>query len=227
MSLQEPGSQTLLNIAIQQAIADPIAANLPQLTHEFDQLIGQLPKTTQLLVAGEVLERLAEIISARAQSLLDEWEDKHNPIQAEPILTITMLQAVLRQSMTLNLEELIKDSATQPAFVPVESIAGAVEKSRVLELATLLDEAQTKQEVLSLAHQEDVSVWIQEIHKWMQRAGKEVSLTTLQTSLQKPLVEVWLGLLLGGFVLEQRGNFYQAEEVWIKKIGSAQDAIPI
>lgn len=31
-----------------------------------------------------------------------------------------------------------------------------------------------------------------------------------------PMVEVWLGLLLGGFTLEQRGNFYYNQNVWVK-----------
>ncbi len=34
--------------------------------------------------------------------------------------------------------------------------------------------------------------------------------------LQMPMVEVWLGLLLGGFTLEQRGDFYNSQNVWVK-----------
>ncbi len=30
------------------------------------------------------------------------------------------------------------------------------------------------------------------------------------------MVEVWLGLLLGGFTLEQRGDFYHNQNVWVK-----------
>ncbi|WP_223269972.1 hypothetical protein [Nostoc sp. 'Peltigera membranacea cyanobiont' 213] len=31
-----------------------------------------------------------------------------------------------------------------------------------------------------------------------------------------PMVEVWLGLLLGGFTLEQRGDFYNSRNIWVK-----------
>jgi hypothetical protein len=37
----------------------------------------------------------------------------------------------------------------------------------------------------------------------------------LQESLGMPLVQVWLALLLNGMTLEQRGSFYQTEQVWI------------
>ncbi|WP_375490895.1 hypothetical protein [uncultured Nostoc sp.] len=36
------------------------------------------------------------------------------------------------------------------------------------------------------------------------------------SDFKMPIVEVWLGLLLGGFTLEQRGNFYQNQNVWVK-----------
>ncbi|OYD89695.1 hypothetical protein CDG76_34505 [Nostoc sp. 'Peltigera membranacea cyanobiont' 210A] len=30
------------------------------------------------------------------------------------------------------------------------------------------------------------------------------------------MVEVWLGLLLGGFTLEQHSNFYHNQNAWVK-----------
>ncbi|WP_414517148.1 hypothetical protein [Nostoc sp. PCC 9305] len=35
------------------------------------------------------------------------------------------------------------------------------------------------------------------------------------SDFKMPIVEVWLGLLLGGFILEQRGNFYHNQNVWV------------
>jgi len=37
----------------------------------------------------------------------------------------------------------------------------------------------------------------------------------LQNKLKLPIVEIWLGLLLGDFKLEQKGAFYDANEIWI------------
>ncbi|MCC5633717.1 hypothetical protein LC613_40565 [Nostoc sphaeroides CHAB 2801] len=38
----------------------------------------------------------------------------------------------------------------------------------------------------------------------------------LVSDFKMPMVEVWLGLLLGGFTLEQSGNFYHNQNVWVK-----------
>jgi hypothetical protein len=40
-------------------------------------------------------------------------------------------------------------------------------------------------------------------------------LIDLHSALPLPIVEIWLGLLLGDFKLEQRGGFYDPNEIWI------------
>jgi hypothetical protein len=40
-------------------------------------------------------------------------------------------------------------------------------------------------------------------------------LLELQRAVELPLVQVWLALLLNGFEIEQRGEFYETEQVWI------------
>jgi hypothetical protein len=37
----------------------------------------------------------------------------------------------------------------------------------------------------------------------------------LQKVVQLPIIETWLGLLLGDFKLEQRGEFYDSSGIWI------------
>lgn len=208
--------QLALNTAIQQAIADPSTANLTHLLQMVEQSLVQLPQEAQLRVAGELLYQLAEVCAARAIYLLEDWEEKHNPCLTEPILTATMLQEVLRHSMTLNLDGVLEEASPQPwASQPAESVIAELDKSSLLELLNHLDQEQAKQKALDVAHNEDVSAWIQAIAAWMQNHSQEISLLELQQSLQMPLVEVWLALLLGGYRVEQRGEFYQVEAVWV------------
>lgn len=44
----------------------------------------------------------------------------------------------------------------------------------------------------------------------------EVSLLQLQQSIDLPLIPLWLALLLGGYRLEQRGEFYEREQIWVQ-----------
>ncbi|MBW4662279.1 MAG: hypothetical protein KME15_26805 [Drouetiella hepatica Uher 2000/2452] len=72
------------------------------------------------------------------------------------------------------------------------------------------------QEVWAIAHEEKVSDWTEAIERRLQSAPDErVSFTELCRHLSMPWVEVWLGLLLGGFELGQRGEFYQAA-IWVR-----------
>ena len=71
---------------------------------------------------------------------------------------------------------------------------------------------------MALAHDEKVSEWGATISlrldEW-DKPQQSVSLLELQRSVEMPLVQVWLALLLNGFEIEQRGDFYDTEQVWI------------
>lgn len=207
-----------LNLAIQQAISDPSSANLHQLLHWLERLLVNLPQESQLQIAGTVLSQFVEIYASRAHYLLEEWEEKYNPVQGEPILTVELLHDVLRQTMTLNLDEVLENSPfEQQSFQQTESCVGTVDKSNLLEFLAQLDQEQAKQSALTVAHNEDISAWIAAIAHWMQaHQSQTISLLELQRSLQMPLIEIWLALLLGGYVIEQRGDFYQTEGVWLQ-----------
>ena len=62
---------------------------------------------------------------------------------------------------------------------------------------------------ISTAH---VSAWIDAIAYSLKLNPSPMRLLD---SLQLPIVEIWLGLLLGSFKLEQKGTFYNSNEIWI------------
>ena len=88
-----------------------------------------------------------------------------------------------------------------PAIAPVS-------KDAALALADF-------QDALDIAHEEDISNWGATIRLRLEELGREVSLLELQESIEMPLVQVWLALLLNGMTLEQRGDFYQTDRVWV------------
>jgi hypothetical protein len=49
-----------------------------------------------------------------------------------------------------------------------------------------------------------------------QEESQAMSLMQLQARSGMPLVAMWLGVLLGGYGLEQRGEFYQRETIWVE-----------
>lgn len=209
-----------LTIAIEQAIADPGAADLKVLLQKFEQSLLGLSEEHQLRVAGNILFQLVEIYVSRAEQMLDLWEEKYTLVQEEPVLTAEMLQEVLRQSMTLNLESVIQETPLLPLpSQPTDSVIGEVDQAHLLAFLNQVEEAAAQQEALKLAHDEDISAWVEAISDCIAtRRTHEISLLELQRSLGMPLIQIWLALLLGGFSLEQRGGFYQISGIWISKV---------
>lgn len=101
------------------------------------------------------------------------------------------------------------------AAVDPETLADAVEG---LEAEAALD----LEAALELAHIEDVEAWAKVIAAYFETAEVEiVALQTLRQSIQLPWIEVWLGLLLGGYRLERQGTDFYAGDIWMRNRPSA------
>lgn len=203
-----------LSAAIEAAISNPTDANLQKLLHEFDQEIAQYPHDIQLKVAGNIFVQFAELIELRANQLLNLWDENHSHYFEEPVLTSEMLQDVLRQTMVLNLEEVL-ETPDRKERAPADSVVRAIDKEDLLEFIDQLDQQQAKQQAIAIAHDENVSLWVRTIHHWISNHYQTISLIELQNHLQMPFSELWLGLLLGGFILEQKGEFYDTEMIFV------------
>ncbi|MBW4491445.1 MAG: hypothetical protein KME12_27175 [Trichocoleus desertorum ATA4-8-CV12] len=116
-----------LTQAIEQAIANPAAANLKALLEELERILPSLPEAEQLQVAGDVLAQLIDIYVCRAEQLLNAWEEQYNSSLCEPILSANLLQEVLRHTMTLNLDEIWVAAELKPQLPqPTDTVVGAV-----------------------------------------------------------------------------------------------------
>lgn len=105
-----------------------------------------------------------------------------------------------------------------------QSIVVEVEPMRLIEalheVIQVIDPEMAYEQALALAHEEDVSQWGDAIQTWLGQRDQAVSLLRLQRSLKMPLVQVRLALLLNGFAIQQRGEFYDLEQVWVLQSSS-------
>jgi hypothetical protein len=77
----------------------------------------------------------------------------------------------------------------------------------------------TKQQAIAVAYDESVSVWVEQIREWFEAHPEAIEVRQIQAQLGWPLVQVWLGLLLGGFRLAPgEGEFY-ARPIWVEPGG--------
>ena len=195
--------------SLQTAIAAPNAAELAPLWQALEAALAPLPQEAQLRVAAEAIDQLTDVYTARADAILKTLEGA--PAPTEPILGADFLAGLVKQSTALNLDALVETAPPERrsrVSHPIDSVAGVIDKQALLDA---LDSMQP----LSMAHAENVGDWSSAIATYLQQHSA-VSLMEAQHSLEMPLVELWIGALLSGQVkLEQRGNFYQADSIWL------------
>jgi len=198
--------QTLL----ERAIAQPDEADLAQFWQMAEFWLAGLSREEKLRAAGEAIALLAELHHARAQYLLGNWDKRwKDRSDDEPVLTDDMLSSFLRQTMSLNLDELLEDIAHTRNREPQESIAAEVEKQAVLDWL----EQDEKEKALAVAHDENVSEWVAMIQAWLEAHQQQGTFRAIATDLQRldshlTPVAVWLALLLGGFQIHAGEEFY-------------------
>jgi hypothetical protein len=170
------------------------------------------------------------VYAARAAWLMDGWEYRHNP--QEPIVALDDDANFFAQSLSLDLDDLFEEpeavvypSDRRSRSTPQGTIVGELDKELLLNalderLAAHpeMTEAEAFEAAISVAHGENVSEWVGAIGQALREQGQEQTMLGFQEQLRMPWVEIWLAVLLGGYRVEQRGEFYQWETIWVGAI---------
>jgi hypothetical protein len=216
--------------AIAIAQEEPATADCVYLSHLLARELEGRSDVDQLRIGGEAIVQIAEICWRQAQLFRDQWSPSSVQDEAVieilaavdpdglPTLTLEELRQWERQYMSVDLEADEEDypRKTMAPRSASDSVAGPVKRKQVLKL------------IQDLAGNDTPSVWAQTIRHWLKqttealpvKSGVEphsdsIAFSTLCQQLPLSGVEIWMGLLLGGFDLSQSGEFYKAE-VWIK-----------
>ena len=189
---------------LHQAQQMPEAIDLVQMLDAVEAAAAQLPEAERLRFAGDALLQMAEVCAARSGVLMTQWEESSR----DPIVEQGFFADVVRQTMAVDLSDLmepapVRKRRTKSIEVPQGSIAASVEKAAVLAMVDQLeDEELQKQNVLAIAHSEDVAQWVAAIDHWLQAMPiEQIHFIDLCQGLGLTRVEVWLGVLFGRFEL--------------------------
>lgn len=199
----------------------PPDATLDVVWECFDLELPLLTIEQQLEAASLAFVQIADILKARSLLLLEETRDSNSDLG--PVVDSDFFAGLVRMSMHLDLDDL-KEAPLPQRFQPhgahnypigSDSVAAPVDKDNVLEM---LQAVESWDDIRNLAGNEDVESWRQKIFDYIVCREGAVRLVELPRVLGLALVEVWLGLLLGDFKLEQRGEFYDVDEVFVQRI---------
>ncbi|PZO22614.1 MAG: hypothetical protein DCF25_02300 [Leptolyngbya foveolarum] len=209
-----------LGVALEEAAEVPERADVLSLWARFEGEIDGLGRRDQLRIAGDFLGQLAGIFEAKADVLWEDWQDAHNA--EEPVMGDDWLQGLTRQTQELDFSDLVSrsyktggDRTGEEDKSDDDSVAGDVGKLSVLDMIDALEDTDLKSQALAVSHAENVSDWVKVLTDG--QTDEPQRLVDLQRRLKMPMVEVWIAALLGGFPMEQRGSFYQTQEVWVSR----------
>jgi hypothetical protein len=214
--------------SLEKASRFPETADLRSLCDALEHTLSNQSLAEQLTVAGDVLVQLSEVHAARANLWISGWERRHNP--AEPVVNLEECVDLFVQSLTLDVSELFEEpepiqypaNRKQKSSIQEEgSVVGEVDKNALLNWVDQvaadqpLNEAQMAEQIRDLAHGENVEEWSRAIAQYLRQLHSNIRLPDLQQALEMPTVELWLGLLMGGYSLDQQGEFYDGHTLWI------------
>lgn len=236
--LSESQLKALLWQSLATASKFPETADVRSLCKILDVLIAHQPSSEQLNMAGEVLMWLSDICAARAEWMIEQWQHRHNP--SEPVVNLDNCVDLFVQSLSLDMSELFEDP--DPVQYPANrktklrpdetsSIAEDADKATLLSMLDSFTETQSEQPAMNpptieleladhirnLAHNENVENWSKTIDRYLNdlKNTSKIRLIDLQSMTKMSIVELWLGLLLGGYPLEQQGEFYNVSHIWV------------
>lgn len=209
---------------LKAATSDPEAADLQQLLQDLEQVLGEVQEDQRLRVAGEAIAQIVEVYALRANLILDALEVRDTSVG--PILSEGFLSGLMRQSMTIDLSDLMEDLFSEDRDPQEQETAGGsqvaiLDKKKAKAMA---DKARkdAKRMVAELAGKEHVSEWASAIARWLtaRSSTEPVPLLQLQQDLGMPLVEVWLGLLHNqeSYQLKQCGDFYDPYSIEVSAL---------
>ncbi|MGB7251203.1 MAG: hypothetical protein WBC73_19875 [Phormidesmis sp.] len=207
-----------LEVALEEAAEVPENVDVLSLWSQFEGELAGLEQRDHLRVAGDILVQLAGLCETKADLLWEDWQDAHNA--DGPVMDGDWLQGLTRQTQELDFSNLVNRSYISHDLpnenkADEDSVAGDVEKLSVLGMIDALEDADIKSQALAVSHAENVSDWVQALSDG--QVDSPQRLIDLQQQLRMPLIEVWIAALLGGFPMEQRGSFYQTQEVWVSR----------
>ena len=208
-----------LEVAFEEAAEVPETADVLSLWAQFEGELAELAQRDRLRVAGDILMQLAGLCEAKSEALWEDWQDAHNA--DGPIMDSDWLSGLTRQTQELDFSDLVQrsyhtkgDHANEDK-ADEDSVVGDVDKASVLDMIDALEDTDLKKQALAVSHAENVSDWVKALSAAQMRSPQR--LVDVQHVLKMPMIEVWIAALLGGFCLEQRGSFYDTQEVWMSE----------
>ncbi len=140
---------------LKTALTQPESADMELLWHSLEEAIAHQNTNGQLLVAGDAIAQIIEVYVKRAKSILDSLEATDS--NDGPVLDEDFLSGLMRQSMSLDLSDLMEEFVfeTESSPILVGSVVSVIDRKEAKAIARK-ERAAMRKDLLELADQENI-----------------------------------------------------------------------
>lgn len=197
------------------------------LTNDFKQLITEVDKIgdgddfilDQLLKqSGKLIYQGSLVILERAQQCLDEQLQFQIEVKEEDTIVDELFSIYLDNLCQQSINTNFLDSYLQPRKRKPYERNSTTTIIQNLTPVEAIAEFDLIEEVVNLAHDEDINFWVEEVERFLQGNFKINTLEQIVEQIDLSLAQVFMALLFGDFELERGSkNFYsQSFKVGLK-----------
>jgi hypothetical protein len=182
---------------LQEANAAPEEAEFPPIWQALDQVLPELGIVAQLQMAAATIAQVADIFQVQAGLIFEELDA--TATNEGPRMAADAFDRYVRQYMAIEFEDYIEEPAALPRMPRSVKVAAEEFYSVVESVA--------KAELLEVLHDE------------IGMTEAEAHAAALLVLVQLPLIELWLGLLLGGYGMRREVEEFERDEDFYSAIG--------
>jgi hypothetical protein len=213
---------------LREANAAPEVAEFPPIWQALDQVLPELAIVAQLQTAAATIAQVADIFQVQAGLIFEELDA--TATNEGPRMAADAFDRYVRQYMAIDFDDYIEAPEALPRMarsvkVAAEefySVVESVAKEELLEVLhdeVVMTEAEAHAAALAVAHGEDITEWIAAIGEQLAEVVTAIKLQALLELVQLPLIELWLGLLLGGYGMRREVEEFERDEDFYSAIG--------
>lgn len=212
---------------LRSATEDPSAAEFSTIWQALDSALLNLSITAQLEMSSRAIAEVTDIFEVQA-GLIFELLDSTVTVDG-PIMKSDAFDRYVRQSMDINFDDYLekleplerspRSNGSKLQNDEFYSQVQSVDKTTLIEslheeiiVSDTLSDAAVRESVMAVAHGEDVSEWIAIIRSYLLVDSQTIEFQYLLTQLNLQWVEIWLGLLLGGYEFGRTSKSFQIPE---------------
>ena len=224
------GQQLVLELfeQLEEAVRLPEEMSVRRLIERMDQTMEGMSHSRQMEIAGEALTQLVAAFAERAELMLFEWEDRYNG----PLMQESWLAELVERPPTFNLASYETELVELPKS-PKRKKPSSGTRIRYLSKTEALSDlkregARTLDEIVELAHDENIEQTELAIAEALKKWGGEATLSDVAKTLVSPLNSMLLVLavLLSSelMLVSSDGDFYSsANRLVIQQVRSTRE----